>query len=153
MIDPVPMTPRPLRLLGVPIPLMRASAAEGDAMLAAAEDAVGREGAGPAGVTSSLASVVRALTDEYADLSSVTSSEVDRAEAAGEERVDLEMDVPITMASAAETWLRLMEHLDDLAALRQFEHEPSSKDVVEFRRWLVGEITGQLREGRAPQRF
>jgi hypothetical protein len=149
----VPVTTRPLHLLAVPIALMRASEAEGDAMLAAAEQAVSREGVGPGGVTSSLAGVVRALTEEYADLSSVTSSEVDRAEAAGEERVDLEMDVPITMASAAETWLRLMEHLDDLAVLGQFEHPPTSKDVVEFRRWLIAEITGQLRDGRGPQPF
>lgn len=147
----MPVTTRPLHLLSVPIPLMRASSAQADAILDAAEQAISDQG--PSTVTSSLAGVVRALTEEYADLSSVSSSEVDRAEAAGEERVDLAMEVPITMASAAETWLRLLEHLDDLVAVGQFDHEPTPKDVVEFRRWLVDEITGQLREGRPARPF
>lgn len=137
---------RPIELQGIPIALSRASEAQQESMLAAAEQALA---AGGPGLTASLALTVRSLVDEYGDLSAGTRPIVDAAEAEGRETVDLRVEAPLTMASAAETWLRLLEHLDDLAAEGQFEHPPTSEDVRSFRRWLVDELVGQLRTGRA----
>lgn len=138
---------RPIELQGIPIALFRASEAQQDSMLAAAEQALAE--AGP-GLTASLALTVRSLVDEYGDLSAGTRPIIDAAEAEGRETVDLDFEAPLTMASAAETWLRLLEHLDDLASEGQFEHAPTSEDVCGYRRWLVGELVAQLRTGRTP---
>lgn len=138
---------RPVELRGIPIALSRASEAQQEGMLEAAEHAIA---SGGPGLTASLALTVRSLVDEYGDLSKGTRPVVDAAEAEGRASVDLRVDVPLTMASAAETWLRLLEHLDDLAAAGQFEHPPTSDDVKGFRRWLVDELVEQLRNGRAP---
>lgn len=138
---------RPIELQGIPIALSRASEAQQESMLAAAEQALA---VGGPGLTGSLALTVRSLVDEYGDLSAGTRPIVDAAEAEGRETVDLRVEAPLTMASAAETWLRLLEHLDDLAAEGQFEHLPTSEDVRGFRRWLVDELVAQLRTGRAP---
>lgn len=141
---------RPLHLCGMPIELARDSAAHVDGMLAAAEQAIE---AGGGGLSSSLALTVRSLSEEFSDLSAGTEAVVDAAEAAGEETVDLELEAPLTMASAAETWLRLLEHLEDLAAAGEFEHQPAPPAVAEYRKWLVDEIVDQLRDGRDPVAF
>ena len=144
------VTYRPLHLCGMPIGLARTSETHLEGMLAAAEKAIA-EG-GPA-LTSSLALTVRTLADEYSDLAAGTTPIVEAAEAEGKDTVDLEFDAPLTMASAAETWLRLLEHLDDLAAAGDFEYETTPADVQAYRRWLVEEIVDQLRDGRSPVAF
>lgn len=141
---------RPVELQGIPIALSRASEDQQESMLAAAEQAIATGGPG---LTASLALTVRSLVDEYGDLSAGTRPIVDAAEAEGRDSVDLAVDVPLTMASAAETWLRLLEHLDDLASAGQFEHAPTTDEVRAFRRWLVDELVEQLRSGRAPVPF
>lgn len=141
---------RPLHLCGMPIALARQAQEHGDAMLAAAESALT---AGGPGLTTSLALTVRSLSEEYSDLSAGTDPLVKAAEAAGQETLDLEFEAPLTMASAAETWLRLLEHLEDLAAAGEFSHDPTPPQVAAYRRWLVAEIVEQLREGRAPVAF
>jgi hypothetical protein len=138
---------RPIALQGIPIGLSRASEAQQESMLAAAEQAIATGGPG---LTASLALTVRSLVDEYGDLSAGTRPIIDAAEAEGRETVDLHVDAPLTMASAAETWLRLLEHLDDLASAGQFEHAPTSDDVRSYRRWLVDELVAQLRTARHP---
>ena len=138
---------RPVHLCGVPIRLFRSSQAQVEGMLQHAEQALA-EGGG--GLTTSLALTVRSLSEEYADVSGGIEPVVEAAESAGDETVDLLFEVPVTMASAVETWLRLLEHLDDLAAAGEFEHPPTAPEIQEYRRWLVAEVAEQLRQGRPP---
>lgn len=144
------VTYRPLHLCGMPLVLARTSREYVDGMLAAAERAIAADGAG---LTSSLALTVRTLTEEYSDLAAGTTAVIEAAEGEGKETVDLEFEAPLTMASAAETWLRLLEHLEDLAGAGEFEHETTPADVRAYRRWLVEEIVDQLRDGRPPVAF
>lgn len=141
---------RPLHLCGMPIALARASQEHVDSMLAAAEQAIT---AGGGGLSTSLALTVRSLSDEYSDIAAGMEATLDAAEAAGESAIDFEFEAPLTMASAAETWLRLLEHLEDLAAAGQFDHQTTPADVQAYRKWLVDEIVDQLRDGRPPVAF
>jgi hypothetical protein len=141
---------RPLHLCGLPIALSRAAQDHVDGMIAAAESALAN---GAAGLTTSLALTVKSLSEEYSDLSAGTESLVEAAEASGQETVDLQFEAPLTMASAAETWLRLLEHLEDLAVSGEFDYQPAPAEVAAYRTWLVDEIVDQLRQGRAPVAF
>lgn len=141
---------RVVQLPEVPIALFRRSDAEVQSVLAAAEAAITTS---DESLTASLALVVRTLLDEYSDISASIWSEVDVAEGQGRHTVDLQLEAPVTIASAAETWLRLLEHLDDLRAAGQFEHPPMPDDVRAFRRWLVDQIAGQMRGERTPEAF
>lgn len=147
---PLMVALRPLHLCGLPIALSREAQEHVEGMLAAAEAAIA---AGGPDLTTSLALTVRSLSEEYADLSAGTESLVESAESDGRETVDLQFDAPLTMASAAETWLRLLEHLEDLATAGQFPYDPPPPAVRAYRTWLVDEIVDQLREGRSPVSF
>lgn len=141
---------RIVQLPAVPIALFRRSDADVQSVLAAAEHAIDQ---GSEGLTASLALVVRTLIDEYGDISAGIWSEIEVAEAEGRTSIDLQLEAPVTIASAAETWLRLLEHLDDLRAAGQFEHPPTPDDIRSFRRWLVEQIAGQVRTDREPAAF
>ncbi len=150
MIGAMSLPLRRVTLAGVPISLFRASDEEALSVLAAAEQAVAQ---GDRGVTASLALVVRTLTEEYSDLAAGLWSEVEEAEAAGRSEIDLRIEAPVTLASAVETWLRLLEHLDELRRTGQFEHAETPGEIVSFRRWMVQEISGQMRSEQEPSPF
>lgn len=141
---------RQVTLEALPIALFRESDEQVQTMLAAAESAIAE---GEQNLTASLALVVRTLTEEYSDLSSAVWADVEAAEAEGRTSLDLRLEGPVTLASAVETWLRLLEHLEDLRASGMFEHPPTPERVVRFRRWLTEEIAAQLRDDRAPSPF
>lgn len=134
---------RTIRIEGISIDLMRRSDEQVQSMLAAAKASVDAQGAK---LPTSLALVVETLIDEYNDISAAAWDDVAAAEAAGRDTFDLELAAPLTMASACETWLRLLEHLEDLRATGEFEHPPMPDDIRTFRRWLVDGISNQLRE-------
>lgn len=134
---------RTVRLEGLSIDLLRRSDEQVQSIVAAAKASVD---AGGAGLTSSLALVVEALIAEYSDMSAAMWEDVAAAEAAGRTTFDLELEAPLTMASACETWLRLLDHLEDLRAAGEFDHPPTPDELRSFRRLLVDGISRQLRE-------
>lgn len=141
---------RQVKLASLPIALFRESDEQVQSMLAAAEQAVVE---GEQNLTASLALVVRTLTEEYSDLSTAAWADVEAAEAEGRTSLDLRLEGPVTLASACETWLRLLEHLEDLRASGMFEHAPTPERVQHFRRWLVDEIAAQMRDDRSPSPY
>ena len=132
-----------VRLEAISIDLLRRSDEQVNSLLAAAKTSVD---AGRAGLTSSLAIVVETLINEYSDISASMWDDVAAAEAAGRDTFDLELAAPLTLASACETWLRLLDHLEELRANGEFEHPPTPEEIRSFRRSLVAGISSQLRE-------
>jgi hypothetical protein len=139
----MPVPQRTIRISDVPIDLLRRSDEQVQSIVAAAKASVD---AGRPGLSSSLAIVVESLIDEYSDMSAALWDDVAAAEAQGRGTFDVELDAPVTMASACDTWLQLLDHLEELLVAGEFEHPPTPPEIRTFRRWLVDHITSQLRD-------
>lgn len=68
---------------------------------------------------------------------------------AGATSFDLELEVPPELADEVLPFLDVMEDLDAMARAGEAPVPAALADIVGFRRWLIGEVNGQL-EGREP---
>ncbi len=137
---------RPVQLRGLPIEEYLASEDRLAVLLGAAERAAAAEDVGAA--PSSMALTVRALIDDYADVRMVSDEAIAAAQAEGATTLDLSLELPLTAASAAETWVHLIEHLDDLARAGSLPVDPAPEGDRRLRRWLTEELVRQFARGR-----
>lgn len=71
----------------------------------------------------------------------------------GDVVVTLELRIPFTTLRWTEDALMLFEEGDDFSRSGHLLTPPSPPEVVEFRRWLVGELIRQVRDGATPTPF
>lgn len=65
----------------------------------------------------------------------------------------LELRIPFATLRWTEDALMLFEEGDDFSRSGHLLTPPSPPEVVEFRRWLVGELIRQVRDGATPTPF
>ena len=78
---------------------------------------------------------------------------VSAADARGDVVTTLEMKIPFSTLRWCEDFLLLFEEGDEYCRQGQLLTPPSPPEVVEFRRWLVGELIRQIRDGATPTPF
>ena len=71
----------------------------------------------------------------------------------GDVVVTLDLRIPFTALRWTEDALMLFEEGDEFARSGHLLTPPSPPEVVEFRRWLVGELIRQVRDGATPTPF
>ncbi|MGH3665366.1 MAG: hypothetical protein ACRDU8_04650 [Egibacteraceae bacterium] len=76
-----------------------------------------------------------------------------RAHDRGDTLVTLELQIPFETLRWAEDFLVMFEEGDDFCRQGELLTQPSSARVEAFRRWLVGEVIRQIRDGAAPTPF
>jgi hypothetical protein len=75
------------------------------------------------------------------------------AEARGDVVTTLEMSIPFSTLRWCEDFLLLFEEGDEYCRQGELLTQPSPPEVLEFRRWLVGELIRQIRDGATPTPF
>lgn len=78
---------------------------------------------------------------------------VEEAAERGDVVVTLELSIPFSTLRWVEAFLMLYEEGDDYARTGHLLTPPSPPEVVEFRRWFVGELIRQIRDGATPTPF
>jgi anti-anti-sigma factor len=69
----------------------------------------------------------------------------------GEGAIDLDYRVPPAVADAAEHLGDLLDEIDSLCQAGELVTLSTPPDELAYRRWLLGEFIGQIRDGRAPR--
>ena len=78
---------------------------------------------------------------------------VAEAEARGDVVATIEMKIPFSTLRWCEDFLLLFEEGDDYCRQGHLLTPPSPPEVADFRRWLVGELIRQIRDGATPTPF
>lgn len=78
---------------------------------------------------------------------------VAEAAARGDIVVTLDLRIPFSTLRWTEDFLLLFEEGDEFCRQGHLLTPPSPPEVVEFRRWLVGEMIRQIRDGATPTPF
>jgi hypothetical protein len=73
------------------------------------------------------------------------------ADAAGHDRVTVDLDADSTVVDGAVAWHDLQRQFDELSRREQLLTLPADDDVAAFRAWYVQELVEQVRDGRAPR--
>ena len=143
---PAPPSPPPppaaatavIRLLAVPVGLVRRTVEYGDAVLREVALLAATDGAdaGPA------------LRAPQLDLTPILEP-VDAAWEAGEATVDLEIDLPVGAGTAAAERMARIEAAERLVRAGQLLSGPAPTEIGACRRWLFGQVAGQLDGGPA----
>lgn len=78
---------------------------------------------------------------------------VEAAAGRGDIVTTLELSIPLSTLRYVEDFLLLFEEGDDYCRTGHLLTPPSPPEVVEFRRWFVGELIRQVRDGATPTPF
>jgi anti-sigma B factor antagonist len=146
------MTQRELvrvQLLGFPVELHRRASEHSEALrreLAFVEHAHGADAA-PA----RLEALTAELAGRYGGLITAQSEQIAEAIAAGEPSIDLRYELPDDVVDGVVHLGQLLDELDELCRGGALLTMVTPPDLLAFRRWLLGEIEGQIRERRAPR--
>jgi anti-anti-sigma factor len=138
-----------VRLLGFPVELHRRASEHSEALrreLAFVEHAQAADAA-PA----RLEALTAELAGRYGDLTTAQSEQIEAANAAGEPSIDLEYELPDDVVDAVVHLGQLLDELDDLCREGALLTMVTPPDLLAFRRWLLGEFEGQVRDRRPPR--
>lgn len=100
-----------------------------------------------------LVTLAREMQERYGDEGPPFRDAVAAAEARGEIVMTLEMKIPISTLRWCEDFMLLFEEGDEFCRQGQLLTPHSPPEVAEFRRWLVGELIRQIRDGATPTPF
>lgn len=78
---------------------------------------------------------------------------VEQAVERGDVVTSLELRIPFSTLRWTEDFLMLFEESDEYSRSGHLLTPPSPPEVVEFRRWFVGELIRQIRDGATPTPF
>lgn len=89
----------------------------------------------------------------YGDVGGVFREGVAEAAARGDDITTLRLKIPYTTLRWTEDFLLLFEEGDEYCRRGHLLTPPSPPEVVACRRWLVGELIRQIRDGASPSPF
>ena len=133
-----------VRIIGLPVALFAAARERPEgllrelALVQVEDDEAHEEAAGFLAIASD-------LRDRYGSLIGPVRERLEAAVEAGEDTIDLEYEVPVSLADPAAEYARRLEAADDYCRRGDLLTLEPSEEVVAFRRWLLGEFTRQLR--------
>jgi anti-sigma regulatory factor (Ser/Thr protein kinase) len=135
---PAPAATVEIRLLGLPVGLVRLTVQYGDSVLREVALLAATDGpdAGPA------------LRAPQLDLTPILDP-VDAAWEAGADVVDLEIDLPVGAAAGAAERMARIEEADRMARAGLLLSDPAPPEIGACRRWLFGQVAVQLDGGPA----
>jgi hypothetical protein len=108
---------------------------------------------GQASVGAELGDLIDALLSEYAGATDATEDQAEAAVQAGQEKVDIEIELPPAAVEASRSLLGLLERADELSRSEQLLTLAAPPEIVRLRRWMNEEIAAQLEGGRPPRPF
>lgn len=114
--------------------------------------ALGSENGSPA-ASRRLVGLAEEMQARYGDAGPPFRDAVAAADARGDIVTTLEMQIPIATLRWCEDFLLLFEEGDEFCRQGQLLTPASPPEVAEFRRWLVGELIRQIRDGATPTPF
>ena len=100
-----------------------------------------------------LVAPMRQVVEAYSVIRHAMCEQAQQALAAGRERVDLELRFPPEVAAAARDLAAVAEQADTMARQLHLLTVPAPPEVVALRRWVSGQIEGQLDRGAPPEPF
>jgi hypothetical protein len=100
--------------------------------------------------SSDLLRLANEMFERYGDAAGPFREGVAQAAESGEIVTTLNLSIPYTTLRWTEDFLLLFEEADEYAARGDLLTEPAPVEVTEFRRWLVGELIRQVRDGATP---
>jgi hypothetical protein len=100
--------------------------------------------------SSDLLRLANEMCERYGDAAGPFREGVAKAAESGEIVTTLNLSIPYTTLRWTEDFLLLFEEADEHAARGDLLTEPAPVEVTEFRRWLVGELIRQVRDGATP---
>ncbi len=145
----VPEGYRHVLVMGVPLDVHRRSSEHGEALRR--ELAFVERVTDPEGAPVRLFVLGAELTARYGGLTVVQDATLQEALDAGEATVDIEYDLPVDMADGIERLAAMFDELDDFCREGDLLTLVTPTESLAYRRWYLGEIIEQLREGRAPR--
>ena len=100
-----------------------------------------------------LIALANEMQERYGDAAEPFRDAVTAAAESGEVVTTLELSIPFSTLRWTEDFLLLFEEGDEYCAKGHLLTPPSPPEVVSFRRWLVGELIRQIRDGATPTPF
>lgn len=140
---------RPVHVVGLPLDVHRRASEHGEtlrrelAFVEYAED--------PEAAPVRLHLLGESLAERYGGFTAAQDARLAEALEAGEATVDLEYRLPVEVAAACDELEALFEELDEFCREGDLLTLVSPAEAVAYRRWFLGEVRDQLREGRAPR--
>ena len=138
-----------VRLLGLPVEIHRRSGEHQEALrreLAFIEHAHAADAA-PARLTA----LGDELSGRYGALTETQTKQLLEATEAGRTTIDLEFELPPDIVDAMLQLGALLEELDDFCREGDLLTLVTPPDLREYRRWVLGEFTSQVRDGQPPR--
>ena len=100
-----------------------------------------------------LVSLANEMQDRFGSADKPFREGVAAAAERGDVVTTLEMSIPYSVLRWAEDFLLLFEEGDEYCRKGHLLTPPSPPEVVSFRRWWVGELIRQIRDGATPTPF
>lgn len=100
-----------------------------------------------------LLSLAREIQQRANDGANPFREGVEEAAERGDVVATLELTIPFSTLRWTEDFLMLFEEADEYARSGHLLTPPSPPEVAEFRRWLVGELIRQIRDGATPSPY
>jgi anti-sigma B factor antagonist len=138
-----------VRLVDLPVEVHRRSSEHREALRR--ELAFIEHAQAPDAVPARLHALTTELTARYGATTAAQSNQLLGAVAAGEERIELEYELPPDIVDATARVGALLDELDDFCREGDLLTLVTPPDVRAYRLWILEELTAQIREGRAPR--
>ena len=106
-----------------------------------------------ASVPRRLLSLAKEMQERHKDGGAPFRRGVEEAAERGDVVVTLELRIPFSTLRWTEDFLMLFEESDEYSRSGHLLTPPSPPEVAEFRRWFVGELIRQIRDGATPTPF
>ena len=100
-----------------------------------------------------LVGLANEMQARYGDAEKAFRNGVAAAAERGDVVATLDVAIPFSTLRWSEDFLLLFEEGDEYCRSGHLLTPPSPPEVVEFRRWLVGELIRQIRDGATPTPF
>jgi hypothetical protein len=100
-----------------------------------------------------LVALAEEMQQRYGDAARPFREGILAAADSGEVVTTLNLTIPPSTLRWAEDFLLLFEEGDEFCRQGQLLTPPSPPEVADFRRWLVGELIRQIRDGATPSPF
>lgn len=100
-----------------------------------------------------LLSLAAEMQQRYGDAAEPFRDAVAAAAERGDIVTTLDVAIPFSTLRWTEDFLVLFEEGDEYCSRGELLTPPSPPEVVDFRRWLVGELIRQVRDGATPSPF
>ena len=93
------------------------------------------------------------MYERYGDAAGPFREGVAQAAAQGEVVTTLKLSIPFSTLRWTEDFLLLFEEADEYCRRGDLLTEPAPDEVTTFRRWMVGELIRQIRDGATPSPY